>query len=55
MFTALSLFLAIVFETRKIPFLFLANKKDLEQSATPSDISFGLGLEHIKDRNWYIW
>jgi|LakMenEpi03Aug12_release.lakeMendotaPanAssembly.Ray.scaffolds.fasta_scaffold397434_1 small GTP-binding protein len=37
----------------KVPLVVLANKQDLEESMTPSDIAEGLGLYNVH-RPWYI-
>ena len=37
-------------EIEGVPFLLLANKQDLPQAATPSDITSKLGLDRVKDR-----
>lgn len=39
---------------RKVPVLFLANKKDLPTAMPPVEIAQALGLEDIRDRAWQI-
>ena len=37
-------------EIKGVPFLLLANKQDLPQATTPSDITSKLGLDRVRDR-----
>lgn len=39
---------------RKVPVLFMANKKDLPTAMPPVEIAQALGLEDIRDRAWQI-
>jgi ADP-ribosylation factor-like protein 6 len=39
---------------KRVPILFYANKNDLEDTMTPAECSNILGLESIKNHNWYI-
>ena len=37
-----------------VPLMIYANKQDLMNAASAADIAEGLGLHHIKDRDWQI-
>ena len=37
-----------------VPLVVLANKQDLPQAATPSDVAMRLGLDKLRDRKWHI-
>ena len=37
-----------------VPVLVLANKQDLPSAISPADLAAKLGLNQLRDRNWYI-
>ena len=41
-------------EMSGVPLVVLANKQDLPQAATPSEVANSLGLSKIKGRNWHV-
>lgn len=41
-------------EMRGVPVVVLANKQDLPSALSPSDLSATLGLNKMRDRDWYI-
>jgi signal recognition particle receptor subunit beta len=38
----------------QVPLLILANKSDLKESLTASEVHVNLGLDLIRNRNWHI-
>lgn len=41
-------------EMKGVPVVVLANKQDLPQAATPSDVAMRLGLDKLRNRKWYV-
>ena len=41
-------------EMSGVPLVLLANKQDLPQAATPSEVACSLGLTKIKGRKWHV-
>lgn len=41
-------------EMTGVPLVILANKQDLPQAATPSDVAVKLGLDRVKNRKWHV-
>lgn len=41
-------------EMKGVPVVVLANKQDLPQAATPSDVAIRLGLDKLRNRKWYV-
>ena len=41
-------------EMKEVPVVVLANKQDLPQAATPSDVAMRLGLDKLRNRKWYV-
>ena len=41
-------------EMTGVPLVILANKQDLPQAASPSDLSVKLGLDKVRNRKWHI-
>ncbi|CAC5393744.1 ARF1_2 [Mytilus coruscus] len=41
-------------EMRDVPVVVVANKQDLPQSMSPSEVADGLGLPKMTNRKWYI-
>lgn len=41
-------------EMRGVPVVVLANKQDLPSAVAPADLAAKIGLNWLRDRNWYI-
>lgn len=41
-------------EMRGVPLVILANKQDLPQAATPSEVANSLGLSKVQGRKWHV-
>ena len=37
-----------------VPLVVMANKQDLPQAATPSDVAMRLGLDKLRNRKWHV-
>ena len=37
-----------------VPLVILANKQDLPQAVSPSDVAMSLGLDKLRNRKWYV-